>query len=272
MGSSPTVDDVRKFWNENPLFSGEVDTENLEVFFTQHDKTYFEDVFRGIDYRDVFFLPSQSEETLDVGCGIGFWVALFSTTLGVENVTGVDLSRESLSLAQKRCPKVKLVEGNAENLDFDDESFDFVNCQGVVHHTPNTDTAVKEIYRILRDGGRASISVYYDNVPLKIAGKTIRFFGNPLSLFLKTLGRGRDFGVAKDKDDIVRLYDGSDNPIGKSYSKRSFEKILKDSGFAEIEFRYFFFPFRFLKFRVPDRLSRVLVKHIPFMIVANLRK
>ena len=43
---------------------------------------------------------------------------------------------------------------NCEKLNFKDESFDFVNCHGVLHHTPNTQEGMNEIYRILKYNGR----------------------------------------------------------------------------------------------------------------------
>ena len=56
---------------------------------------------------------------------------------------------------------------NFENLHFENETFDHVNCQGVVHHTPNTQKAINEIFRVLKRGGKASISVYYKNFLLR---------------------------------------------------------------------------------------------------------
>ena len=56
---------------------------------------------------------------------------------------------------------------NCENLHFENETFDHVNCQGVVHHTPNTQKAINEIFRVLKRGGKASISVYYKNFLLR---------------------------------------------------------------------------------------------------------
>ena len=161
---------------------------------------------------------------------------------------------------------------NAEKIDFPDETFDFVNCQGVIHHTPDTQSCANEIYRVLKTGGRASVSVYYDNVLLKMASLALPVVNFASGLFLKDKGRGRAFHKATSKEDIVRLYDGADNPIGKSYTRKEFEEMLKTAGFQEIEIGYFFFPFRFLRIKIPNALRTVLVKMFPFMIVANLKK
>src|SRR5207245_4997879 len=52
---------------------------------------------------------------------------------------------------------------DAENLDFNDNSFDLVYSHGVLHHTPDTARAVREIHRVLRPGGRAVVMLYHRN-------------------------------------------------------------------------------------------------------------
>ena len=80
----------------------------------------------------------KGERLLDVGCGIGWLVWQFAR--GGADITGVDLSDNSLALARKRLEydrlKAELVKGNAQDLPFPDGSFDFVTSAGVLHHTP----------------------------------------------------------------------------------------------------------------------------------------
>ena len=49
---------------------------------------------------------------------------------------------------------------NAENLSFSNSIFDYVYSFGVLHHTPNTNKAINEIYRVLKDDGSATIMLY----------------------------------------------------------------------------------------------------------------
>ena len=49
---------------------------------------------------------------------------------------------------------------DAEHLPFDDESFDRVYSWGVLHHSPDTDHAVREAIRVLRPGGQACVMLY----------------------------------------------------------------------------------------------------------------
>ncbi len=275
----PNLNDVKKFWNNNPLWSGESDFEpgSLE-FFEEHRSVVIEDCFAGsLDER---CLPTTSKKDqqyriLDLGCGIGFWVTEFAM-LGYKNLYAVDLTEEAIKLTKKRLEiynyKANLSVQNAENLDFENETFDHVNCQGVIHHTPYTHKCISEISRILKSNGTANISVYYRN-PILRFWKILRYLHWPLSLFGGGLkGRGRD-SIFKEKnvDEIVRLYDGKDNPIGKSYTKSNFVKILEPH-FLIKETYLHFFPARALPFKMPVFIHKWLDRTFGFMIYASVKK
>ena len=273
------IDDVKQFWNSHPLFSGESQYEpGTRAFFDEHREVYYQDCFGGrFDDR---FLPSprphgQAIKILDLGCGIGFWTAEFGMR-GLQNLTACDLTPQAIKLTEKRLAiygiEADLREENAENLSFADGTFDHVNCQGVVHHTPNTQKAVSEIARIIKPGGSASISVYYRNIILRY-WPVIRWLAFPLSLAGGGLkGRGREQIFTKSNvDEIVRLYDGKDNPIGKSYSREQFCSMLSPY-FTINEVFFHFFPVRALPLHIGGRLHRWLDTHIPFMIYANVTK
>ena len=49
---------------------------------------------------------------------------------------------------------------------FSSNAFDVVYSCGVIHHSPNTEKAVNEIYRVLRDGGVARIMIYHRYSPI----------------------------------------------------------------------------------------------------------
>lgn len=277
MAEKKTIDDVKSFWESSPLWTGESEHEKgSKAFFDEHREVYIADCFGGkFDDR---FLPgggNRQARVLDLGCGIGFWTVEFGL-LGYENLSSADLTAAALELAKNRCDvygvKSNFSQQNAESMTFEDGSFDHVNCQGVVHHTPNTEQAIAEIARVIKKDGTASISVYYRNFFLRL-WPIIRPIGKALyKLGAQLKGRGRE-GIFKEKDvdNIVRLYDGADNPIGKSYSKKEFQALL--SKYFEIEeFYLHFFPARTLPFKVPKGFHRFLDKHFGFMIYATLKK
>ena len=155
---------------------------------------------------------------------------------------------------------------------FPDAYFDHVNCQGVIHHTPKTEATIAEIARVLKPGGTLSISVYYRNSFLHL-WPYMRWVGIPLAKFgvgLKGRGRENNF-LESNVDEIIRLYDGSDNPIGKSYTKQQFVDML--SPYLTVEETYLhFFPARTLPFRLPRSLNQWVDKKLGFMLYASATK
>ena len=53
-----------------------------------------------------------------------------------------------------------IIKGNAEKLDFSDESFDIVYSHGVLHHTPDINASLSEIERVLKKNGQFILMVY----------------------------------------------------------------------------------------------------------------
>ena len=107
-----------------------------------------------------FFSKELGEEKLrilDVGTGTGF-LSLPLAELGHE-VVGVDLAEGMLSVARKMAEErgldLDLKIGDAESLDFDDESFDAVVSRWVLWTLPDPEKAISEWMRVLKPGGRA---------------------------------------------------------------------------------------------------------------------
>jgi len=272
-----TVDDVKEFWDATPLWTGESDYEpGTKEFYEEHRDVYINDCFPGKIDPQIFPDTEHAENVLDLGCGPGFWTVEIAERLGCDKITAGDLTENAVKLAKQRC----LIYGvnadvsvqNAEKTTYSYNTFTHVNCQGVIHHTPDTEACVREIARILQRGGTATISVYYRNIFLRL-WPIARPFAKLLSKIGAGMkGRGRESIYAKDDvDEIVRLYDGDKNPIGKSYSKSNFIEMLSPH-FDIVETFLVFFPARTLPFSIPRFLHRFLHKHCGFLIVAKLIK
>lgn len=99
---------------------------------------------------------------LEIGCGMGT-DALQIAKKGIE-VTAIDLTDEGIRLAKDRFSlnnySADLRIADAENLPFEDTYFDIVYSFGVLHHIPDTQKAINEIYRVLKPGGEAYIMLY----------------------------------------------------------------------------------------------------------------
>jgi 2-polyprenyl-3-methyl-5-hydroxy-6-metoxy-1,4-benzoquinol methylase len=131
-------------------------------------RSYFESLLEGrqryapwmaeaLDYDG-----ARDKQVLDVGCGQGIDLARFAAAGA--RVTGVDLTPRHVELARAHLAVMGLegevVEGDAEALPFCDQSFDRITSNGVLHHTPDLDSALAEIWRLLRPGGELRLIVY----------------------------------------------------------------------------------------------------------------
>jgi len=271
-----SIGDVKRFWESSPLWSGESAYEpGSREFFEEHRQVIISDCFAGeLDSR-LFPKQDNTERVLDLGCGPGFWIVELAHH-GCHTITASDLTQSAIRLAKTRCAyygvSTTFSQQNAENMSFDDSTFTHVNCQGVIHHTPDTEACIREIARILKKGGTASISVYHRNVLLR-SWPFISGIGKMLSrLGVRLKGRGRErICTLNDPDEIVRLYDGENNPIGKSYTHKQFKTMLLP--YFKVEDIYFhLFPARTFPFKIPRFLHKLLDRYMGFMMYVTVRK
>jgi ubiquinone/menaquinone biosynthesis C-methylase UbiE len=95
---------------------------------------------------------------LDMGCGRGVGTQLIIEKFGAAHVTAFDLDEEMVALVGRRLAGledvVRLSVGDATAIDEPDETFDAVFEFGIIHHVPDWRTALAEVHRVLRPGGR----------------------------------------------------------------------------------------------------------------------
>ena len=100
--------------------------------------------------------PLDGKKILDLGCGAGEAAVYFA--MQGATVCGVDVSPKMLTVVQKlaetRDVQVRTVLAGAEDLPFEDESFDLVYGNGVLHHVDKA-AALREVNRILNSSGTA---------------------------------------------------------------------------------------------------------------------
>lgn len=100
----------------------------------------------------------KGKKALDAGCGGGrYTVAL--KKIGFDEVTGLDISKEGVQTAKQRAEKsgtqgVNFVQGSTLEIPFENQEFDFVFSNGVLHHTKDLKGGLKEVLRVLKSGGK----------------------------------------------------------------------------------------------------------------------
>jgi ubiquinone/menaquinone biosynthesis C-methylase UbiE len=121
--------------------------------------------------RLVDWLPLKPAATmLDVATGAGAVLLPAARLLGSEgHITGIDLSdgllRQAEALAQAEgLTNVELRKMDAEHLEFDDQTFDFVTCAFSLQFFPNMEAALHEMHRVCKPGGWLGLTVF-DRTP-----------------------------------------------------------------------------------------------------------
>jgi ubiquinone/menaquinone biosynthesis C-methylase UbiE len=159
--ATPGLSDVRQFWGTEACGTDLVDAEiATPEFYKNH---------RELRYKLEWHIPqlvpfaeTKDKEVLEIGCGNGADGIMFAQAGAI--YTGVDLTDAAVGSTRTHFRLLGLngtfCMGNAEQLSFGNESFDFVYSHGVLHHTPHPERAVAEVYRVLRPGGKALIMLY----------------------------------------------------------------------------------------------------------------
>lgn len=152
----------RSFWDDRARRYGNIDfktdDEGLALVCYRGMPVWWNNYF---DYfqRRIFvrtalrYLRPRGKRALDEGTGLGRWANVLSG-MGAK-VTGIDISDETLSIARRLHPNIEFMNMSAEQLAFDDATFDIVSSVTVLQHlSPESlRSAIVEISRTLKTGG-----------------------------------------------------------------------------------------------------------------------
>lgn len=105
----------------------------------------------------------RGKRVLEIGVGLGADHQLFADAGAI--LSGIDLTERAVEHTAARFRFLGLPSdlrvGDAENLPFEDASFDLVYSWGVIHHSPDTARAAAEILRVLKPGGTFKVMIYH---------------------------------------------------------------------------------------------------------------
>ena len=117
---------------------------------------------------------TSGKRVLDVGCGPGALTGELIRRTAPGDIGAVDPSESFVDAARERYPAVTVRRGAAEELPFDDDTFDVALAQLVVHFMTDPVAGLREMSRVTRsrgvvaacvwdlDGGRAPLSIFWD--------------------------------------------------------------------------------------------------------------
>jgi ubiquinone/menaquinone biosynthesis C-methylase UbiE len=102
----------------------------------------------------------QNGRVLEVAPGPGYF-AIELAKLGGYQITGLDISRTFVDIARKNAfeagVKIDFRQGNASQMPFEEATFDFLLCRAAFKNFSDPVPALREMYRVLKPGGRALI-------------------------------------------------------------------------------------------------------------------
>jgi len=164
--NTATINDVSEYWDRRPcnIRHSQEPVGSRAYFDAVEARKYFVEPHIP-DFAD--FEQWRGKRVLEIGCGIGTDATNFARA-GAD-YTGVELSSESLALAEKRFEvfglKGDFYQGNAEDLGSfcPKQSFDLVYSFGVIHHAPDPGKIVEGVKQYLAPDGEFRLMLYAKN-------------------------------------------------------------------------------------------------------------
>lgn len=199
--------EIKAFWEQGPPmgFIGENYSYDEKREFRYSLQDYMHEVFQ--------FDSFAGKKVLEVGCGAGIDSAEFARNGAL--VTSADFTERSVQstkelLKEANLP-VNVVQADATNLQFEDDSFDCVYSFGVLHHIPDIEKALAEIKRVLKPGGQVMAMLY--NRDSLLYGYSIVYLRGIKEKYLEKLTMDEllaQFSERKEDNPYTRVYSKSD--------------------------------------------------------------
>ncbi|TDL34731.1 demethylmenaquinone methyltransferase [Jeotgalibacillus sp. S-D1] len=170
-------------------------------------------------------------EALDVCCGTADWTIALGEAAGPEGkVIGLDFSKNMLKVGHEKVqsyPQISLVHGNAMELPYEDNSFDYVTIGFGLRNVPDYLQVLKEMNRVLKPGGMA--------VCLETSQPTLPVFKQGYYLYFKFIMPLFGKILAKSYEEYSWLQESAKDFPGMKELARLFEQ----AGFGAVEYKPF---------------------------------
>jgi demethylmenaquinone methyltransferase/2-methoxy-6-polyprenyl-1,4-benzoquinol methylase len=201
--------------------SKKYDLMNSVISFRRH-KAWRKDTMKRINVK-------KGTKALDLCCGTGDWtIALAEATGPTGQVVGLDFSKNMLKVGEQKVKEAKLqhvelVHGNAMDLPFEDNSFDYVTIGFGLRNVPDYLNVLKEMHRVTKPGG-ISICLETSQPTLPVFKQLYYFYFGWLMPLMGKL-------VAKSYDEYSWLHESAKDFPGREELSVMFQSV----GFEKVE-------------------------------------
>lgn len=156
------MNNIEEYWNIQPPIININDEKNIEWC---NKTSQFRFNIAPHIYKWLEFDKFKNKNVLDIGCGSGIDICEYAKYNC--NVFGIDITDKAVELSKQRLNilnfngDINKYDGN--NIPHENEKFDLVRSNGVLHHSPNMEHILTEIYRILKPNGKLKLMLYNKN-------------------------------------------------------------------------------------------------------------
>jgi demethylmenaquinone methyltransferase/2-methoxy-6-polyprenyl-1,4-benzoquinol methylase len=203
--------------------SDNYDKMNSVISFQQHVK-WRKDTMKRMNVK-------SGSKALDVCCGTADWTIALAGEVGpIGEVIGLDFSQNMLNVGIEKVKElglkqVKLIHGNAMELPFPDNSFDYVTIGFGLRNVPDYLQVLKEMHRVVRPGG---IAVCLEtSQPTLIGYKQLYYFY--FRFVMPVFGKL----LAKSYREYAWLHESARNFPGM----KELAKMFEEAGFGEVKYK-----------------------------------
>ncbi|CAM4061148.1 demethylmenaquinone methyltransferase [Mesobacillus thioparans] len=199
------------------------DQMNSVISFQQHIK-WRNDTMKKMNVQ-------KGAAALDVCCGTADWTIALAEAVGKDgNVTGLDFSKNMLKIGEEKIEsrgldQATLIHGNAMELPFEDNSFDYVTIGFGLRNVPDYNQVLREMQRVLKPGGMA--------VCLETSQPTMLGFKQAYRLYFRFIMPMFGKLFAKSYDEYSWLQESAKDFPGM----KELAKMFTEAGFVNVEYK-----------------------------------
>lgn len=251
MENSDIKQEIKKYWNRK----------QPSKWYSKKEygtKEYYDEVeHRRYNYFCPYipinaeFDRHKGEKILEVGVGLGTDLKQYAKNGAI--CYGTDLTEGAIEETKKHLEvyglNANLQVMDAENLQFGDNTFNLAYSFGVLHHTPDTQKAIDEIYRVLKPGGKAIIMLY---------SKSWQHYIFRVGIAGILYGELRRMSVQELINKYSEAYGFS--PLTKLYHKKEVRQFFKK--FRNVEIKHYHYKNKFFQYKSGFYMGNWIIKAV----------